>query len=113
MIVLQLTAKQLFPFIAITPFPHVPRPAELILWNPDFKKQGYVGILHLETALQPWPAALQMQVTSHKGNLIKDGWTRWAYHPCYKHMCLADSRSVSSSPGVKENLLMLITYAGL
>lgn len=55
----------------------------LILWNPDFKEEGLcIGTLYsetlsrVETELQPWPAALQMQATGHKGNQMKDRWIR-------------------------------------
>lgn len=46
----------------------------------------------------------ERQATGHKGNQIRDRWIRWTYYPYYKHVFIWYSRSVTSSPGVKENL---------
>ena len=81
---LQLPAKQLFPFAAVIHSPQGAYPSEQRLWDPDSRKQGGVthGTVCLETcswlcaALRPQPAALQLRVTANEGNQMRDRWIR-------------------------------------
>lgn len=102
---LLLAAKQLFPFAAVTHSLHVARPAELGLWDPDFRNKrgrGSGWVMCWDLAVGDHTATLACCFanvgTGHKRNQMRDGWARWAFHHCYKNMCSDDSRSVSSSP---------------